>query len=769
MMLHKKMLRDIRRNIPQFITIFLMILIGVMAYTGIESYMLGMRASADRFYEECNLQDLDAYGDLNLSDLEQIRSMEHVQKAEGKYTVLANLETISGHKVELNFISSNEVCQIHIVEGEPYGEEKTGLWVDSYYAENAGIQVGDTLHITYQSLDITAPVLGLCNVPDHVYDTKDETEVFPSHSDYGFVYLPSSLMTDAFLSSEGITRDSYTSIMVDLDSGDAADEMRRTIRDEVDNVQLVMDIHDEPSEGGYQREIEEGDSYVGIFSGLFIFIALLSVITTMTRVVHRERMQIGTMKALGYSTGAITWHYISYALILSTLGGICGLLLGYFGLGRFFLGMEMEYYEVPNWSNEINPSSYLIFVLCIVLSCAASYLTARKLLRQPAAELLRVERPKVRQKGLRFTTGERFRSYSFATRWNLRDILRNKARTLTTLVGIAGCMVLMVAGLGMRDSIQNYLKLELEDINNYEYRMNLSPSITVPELMDLFENYTDRTSMTLSIEVDDPNGGTIDTNAYVDDSHGSVQILNVKNKPMTLSSYGVYVTRKFALLHGFEIGDTLTWRINGMDDVFESEIIGFNRDPQNQNMTMTRYYYQRLGIPYFPDSAYTDEDIQGKTIPGVSTIQSIDSVSDGINNMLSTMNSMILLIIFFAAVLAIVILYNMGILSFSEKDYQFATLKVLGFSDSKIGALFRQQNLWITIAAIIIGLPLGYFVTDFIFQEAIGDIYDFAAHITIPSYVLAAIGTFIISYLVTLFLNRKIRDIDMVQSLKANE
>ena len=201
--------------------------------------------------------------------------MEHVLNAEGKYTVLANIENFDGHKAELNFISSNDICRIHIVDGEPYGEDKTGFWLDSFYAENAGIAVGDTLHITYQSLDITAPVLGLCNVPDHVYDTKDETEIFPSHTDYGFLYLPSSMMTDAFLSAEGITRDTYTSIMVDLDSTENADALRSAIRDEVANAQMVMDIHDEPSEAGYQREIEEGDSYVGIFSGLVIVIKMI--------------------------------------------------------------------------------------------------------------------------------------------------------------------------------------------------------------------------------------------------------------------------------------------------------------------------------------------------------------------------------------------------------------------------------------------------------------------------------------------------------------
>ena len=769
MMLRRKMLRDIRKNVSQFITIFLMILIGVMAYSGIESYMIGMRSSADRFYEKCNLQDLDAYGTLNSADLAQIRGMDQVADAEGKFTILANIDTYPGHKAELNFISSNNICKIHIVDGEGYAPDKVGFWLDSYYAEKAGIHCGDTLHITYQTLDISAPVLGLCNVPDHVYDTKDDTEIFPSHTDYGFVYLPVSMMTDAFLSSEGITRDSFTSIMVDAEDGASITALRSALETQVANVQLAMDIHEEPSDYGYQREIEEGNTYVGIFSGLFIFIALLSVVTTMTRIVHRERMQIGTMKALGYATSRIAWHYVSYGLLLSALGGALGLVLGYFGIGKFFLAEEMAYYEVPEWKPGMDPKSYLVYVGCILMVCAASYLTVRKLLHQSAADLLRVERPKVQQKNIRFTTGERFREYSFATRWNLRDILRNKARSLTSLVGIIGCMVLIVAAFGIKDTINNYMKTEMEIINNYEYRMNLSNTISVEELMDLFQNHTDRTSMSLSIDVTSEDGDHITTNAFVDDTHGSVQALNKHYKPMDLYSYGVYVTRKFASLHGFEVGDTIKWKINGYDEEFESKIIGFNRDPQNQNMTMTRYYYQRLGLPYFPDSAYTNEDLSGKSIPGVATIQSIESITDGVSDMMSTMNAMIVMLVFFAVVLAAVILYNMGILSYSEKDYQFATLKVLGFSNNKIGKLFRQQNLWITILAIILGLPLGYFVTSYIFTNAIGDIYDFSVSIKPLTCFISAVGTFIISYLITVFMTRKIRDIDMVQSLKSNE
>lgn len=769
MMLRRKMLRDIRKNVSQFITIFLMILIGVMAFSGIKSYMFGMKQSAARFYETCNLQDLDAYGDLTSSDLEQIRNLDAVNDAEGKYTLLANVENHSGHKAELNFISSNNICKLHIVDGEAFSPEKTGLWVDSYYAEKAGIRCGDMLHITYQSLDINAPVLGLCNVPDHVYDTKDDTEIFPSHTDYGFVYLPVSMMTDPFLASEEVSRESYTSIMVDAKGGASISDLRTAIETQVASAQLVMDIHDEPSDYGYQREIEEGNTYVGIFSGLFIFIALLSVVTTMTRIVHRERTQIGTMKALGYSTARIAWHYVSYGLLLSALGGAVGLAVGYFGIGRFFLAEEMAYYEVPDWSAGMDPKSYFVYLGCILLVCVACYLTVYRLLRQSAADLLRVERPKVQNRSLRLTTGTRFQTYSFSTRWNLRDILRNKARSLTSLAGIVGCMVLIVAAFGIKDTINNYLKTEMEDINNYEYRMNLSPTITVEELMSLFENVTDRTSMTLSVDIQTSGGEKITTTAFVNDTHGSVQPMNTRYRAMDLSSYGVYVTQKFAALHGFKVGDTVHWKINGLDEEYESEIIGLNRDPQNQNMTMTRYYYQRLGLPYFPDSAYTDDDISGETIPGVSTIQSITSITDGVKDMMSTMNAMIVMLVFFAVVLAVVILYNMGILSFSEKDYQFATLKVLGFSNGKIGKLFRQQNIWITVAAIILGLPLGYLVTEYIFTKAIGDIYDFGISVRPLTCIIAAIGTFIVSCLVTVFLTRKIRSIDMVQSLKSNE
>ena len=152
-----------------------------------------------------------------------------------------------------------------------------------------------------------------------------------------------------------------------------------------------------------------------------------------------------------------------------------------------------------------------------------------------------------------------------------------------------------------------------------------------------------------------------------------------------------------------------------------------------------------------------------------SRVKDIKSLKEGMTNMLSTMKEMIVLIIGIAILLGSIIIYNLGILSYTEKQYQFATLKVLGFKDKQIKKIFIKQNNWIAIISIIIGLPLGYYLTDWLFKTAIEEHYDFGANISISTYLIAAFGTFIISYIVSRFLAKKINDIDMVTSLKGNE
>ena len=790
-MLNKKLFRDIKFNKSQFITIFLMVFIGVLAYTGIESYMGGMTKTADKFYGDYNLQELDATSrNFSKEDLENIKSIEHVNNAERKLTIVGTMIHEEDRTLQLNFIESNEISKFYVAEGESFDVNKSGVWLDEYYASKNNIKVGDTIKIKYDTAIFEEKVNALINVPDHVYDVKDEASIFPNHIDYGFAYLsvkdfPESYAKKIAMESLKIEDESvfdamvpnfnyldnlfYNYIMVDVDEESNKNFVKNEIDEKIDNCLGVLDIKDEPSYQSYQSEIEEGETYVGVFSGLFLFIAMLSVITTMTRVVKKQRIQIGTLKALGFKKKKINAHYVGYGFWISLVASALGVLAGPFLIGNLFLNMEFEFYQIPS-NGVVFPISGFVVAACVVIGVSIiTYLTCRKELKESPAETLRAKLTKVKSKTLNVTTKGFFKKMGFASKWNFRDIIRNKMRTIMGIAGITGCAMLLVCAFGMLDSLNNFLDIQFKKMYNFKYQLTISSDITEEKLEDLINKYGNHTSQTLLIEVKDGEN-KVSNNIFVNDTSDYVRLLGHKWETTEMKNDGVYVTEKFAEVNGYNIGDTVTWHIFGDSTYYETKIIGFNRDPQNQNINMSRAYLESLGITYKPDKIYTNDDLSNmKHIDGVELIQDKDALEDGLNNMLSTMKSMIGLIMFIACLLGSVIIYNLGILSFTEKQYQFATLKVLGFKDKKIKGIYIKQNNWITYISIIIGLPLGYFMTDFLFKMALSDNYDFGAYIKIATYIIAAVGTYIVSFVVSKILSKKINKIDMVTSLKGNE
>jgi ABC-type antimicrobial peptide transport system permease subunit len=419
----------------------------------------------------------------------------------------------------------------------------------------------------------------------------------------------------------------------------------------------------------------------------------------------------------------------------------------------------------------MNPKSYLVALLVILAVSLITYITGRKILKENPAETLRTKIPNVKGRIINITKKSFFKKLSFESIWNVRDILRNKMRTFMGVAGVVGCCMLIVCSFGMLDSMNYFVELQFETIYNFDYKLNLKENLNDNELKILYDKYGDYTSESLGIEIKDDDGNREANNIFVTDAKDYVRFVNRKNKIIDKpTNDGVFITYKLAETKGYQLGDEITWHIYGDNKYYTSKIIGFNKDPQNQNISMTREYLESLGLTYQPDSLYTNVNLKNiKEIENVEVVQDIESLKEGMNNMLSMMKTMLVLIISIAILLGGIIIYNLGILSYTEKEYQFATLKVLGFKDKQIKHIFIKQNNWIAIVSIIIGLPLGFLLTDWLFKTAIEEHYDFAAYITIRTYIISAIGTFIVSYLVSKFLARKIKNIDMVTSLKGNE
>lgn len=789
-MLRRKMVRDIKQNLSQFITIFLMVFIGVMAYSGIESYMEGMKQTANNFYGDYNLQDLNVMGALSEKDLDTIENIDNVKDANGKLTVNSVLENDSDVTLSMNFIEENNVSKFYVVEGEEFKLDTKGIWLDNFFAQENNLKIGDTLRLKYDGYVFEENIVGFINVPDHVYDVKDESQLYPDHKTFGFAYLSINELenyiknqvmkemniTDADVFDKMLSdfnyKDylKYNTIMVDIDDKSKTNEVKSSIEDKIPNAVLI-NIEDTSSYAQYQGEIEEGETYIGVFSGLFLFIALLSVVTTMTRVVTKQRLQIGTLKALGFKKNKIILHYISYSFWISLIASLLGLVAGRFFIGSVFIGMEMSFFEIPNGVPVIKNDSYIVAALVVLCVSFVTYLATRKILKEKTADTLRNETLKVKSKSLNITTMGIFKKMNFSTKWNIRDMFRNKARTITGIVGVTACAMLIVCSLGMLDSMNYFIDLQFNRLFNFDYKLSLKSDISEDLLKDLTDKYGDNTSESLYIEIKNKDGNMETNNIFVTDSKDYIRFVDNKDKFIKLDQDdGVYVTYKLAETNGYKIGDEITWRISGNNNYYTSKIVGFNKDPQNQNMTITRKYLESLDMEYKPDSLYTDVDLSNSNdIDGVSVISNIDKLKEGMNGMLQTMKTMIVLIIVIAVILGTVIIYNLGILSYTEKQYQFATLKVLGFKDKKIQKIFIKQNNIVAVISIILGLPAGFYLTDWLFKTAIEDSYDFGAHINIQTYIIAALGTFVMSYLVSKLLARKIKKIDMVTSLKGNE
>ena len=788
-MLYRKMWRDIKNNLSQFITIFLMIMIGIMAYSGIESYMDGMTNTAKKFYKENNLQDVNVLGLMTKDDLNQIKEMNHVKDAELKLSLTAT--TNKNKTLLLNVIETNNISKFYIMDGEEFQKNSSGVWLDNFYAEENNIKVGDTILVKYESMKLQEEVKGLINVPDHLYDVRDSSELYPDRKEFGFAYISSSEIPESYIKNM-ISKEKnieeelidqiipnfnykdyipWNSIMVDIDQKKNRDGVKNKIEDEIKNAKAIINIEDTSSYVTYQGEIDEGKTYVGVFSGIFLFIAMLSVITTMSRLIRKERVQIGTLKALGFTNRRILFHYIGYGLWISLLATIIGLILGYFVIGKIFINLEMSFFEIPNGKPSMNNTSYFVSLIAILMVCFITYKTGKSILKENPAETLRTKIPKVNGKTLNITKKKIFKKLHFESIWNIRDILRNKMRTFMGVAGVVGCCMLIVCALGMLDSMNFFVKLQFETLYHFDYKLNLKENLNTEELKKLYDKYGKNTSKSLGIEIKNKKGIRESNNIFVTDASNYVRFVNRKNEIIPKpKDNGVYITYKLAEKEGYKIGDKITWHIYGEDKYYESKIIGFNKDPQNQNITMTRNYLESLKIDYIPDSLYTNKNLENKKeIKNVETIQNIDNLKEGMEEMLSMMKTMLVLIIGIAILLGTIIIYNLGVLSYAEKEYQFATLKVLGFEDKQIKNIFTKQNNWIAIISIIIGLPLGYYLTDWLFKTAIEEHYDFGASITVRTYIIAAIGTFIVSYIVSKVLSRKIKNIDMVTSLKGNE
>ena len=420
------------------------------------------------------------------------------------------------------------------------------------------------------------------------------------------------------------------------------------------------------------------------------------------------------------------------------------------------------YIDLPSWPLYAPMFTWIVIIAINIFLTFIGFLSVRRMLRGTAADALRPYSPK-QIKHLRIEETKRFKALSFSTKWNLRDCLRHKSRTCMTLIGIVGCMVLLVGGLGMQDTVNAFVDVFFDQANHYAVKINLdTESVTNREAQDLADQYDGDWVAQRSVQIGDKGFGL----EIYSITHDRVRFADEEMKLIPLGDEGAYISGRIAGEFGVGAGDSLRFTPYGGSESYTVTIAGVLRS-LSESVVMTKAYAEAVGIDYTISSIFTEQtDIAAND--HILNTQTKQAVMDSFNTFMELMNTMIFLLVLAAVILGIVVLYNLGVMSYTERYREMATLKVVGFQNSRIGRLLIGQNIWLSVLGILIGLPAGVGVLKYLLT-ALASEYEMKLTLGPATYLISILLTFLVSLLVGLMVARKNRNIDMVAALKTEE
>lgn len=735
----------------------IMISIGVGIFLGFNIEWKSLEYDALTFLDSTDYADYRLYSEtgFNGDDIEAIQNIDGVDAATRYFNVNVSVKDTK-KSVALNVSENYTVSTMMIIDGASYDENSDGIWLSDKFADANDIQIGDTLTVTYTGIELDGEVVGLVKSGENMICVADENQLMPDYESFGFAYVTPKKLENAL----GFAFYPQINIISDMEKTD----LEQAIKDATGTTFLVTAKDEHMAYAGVMSEAEEGKTMGSILPVLFLAIALLTMVTTMHRIAANEKVQIGTLKALGFRDRKILMHYTSYGLMIGISGLIIGVALGYLVAALVISpsGMMSTYIDMPDWKLVMPDFCIPVMIAALVFLTLISYLSVKKMLRGTAADALRPYTPNAMKKSV-IEKLPFWEKLSFGTKWNIRDILRHKARSAMTLVGVFGCMLLLVGGLGMKDTMENFLNVLDEDISNYTTKVNLSESASNEDSAALAEDLRGDWQASKGISYE---GKTITMEIYSADNE-KIRFITEDNELTELTDDGVYLCLR--LKDTAEIGDTIEFSPYGSEETYTVKVAGYLRSLVTECIVMTDTYADSAGVEYHISSIYTDtasEDIESSAI--ISGKQDKKTIMDSYDTFMEIMNVMIIVLVAAAIVLGIVVLYNLGVMSYVERHRELATLKVLGFRDKQIGRLLITQNIWLTFIGAASGLPGGVSVLYALVTALVSE-YELSLTLGWMTYAVSIALTFGVSLLVGWMVSGKNKKIDMVEALKGSE
>ena len=829
----KNLLREIKRTFTKFLSIFAICALGVAFFAGIRATSPDMKEAGDRLYNTYNLSDISVISTSgltadNIRDLESIEGIQAVRaslfvdamargtdekeknlrlysmpiKLKSEYAPLIDLIPDYGIDTSPEY----EMNGVEIVSGRmPLNDPETAL---DYTLEGSLVkQLGDEITLTTSGGTVTLRVIGFIRSPMYISMFERGTSSIGNGTSDGFAYASgnaiSSLGTKLPVMSLLNTYYTRADIVISGKEGLSAysDEYEALVNEVTDRIEdyastqsgtwYIQDRSGNPGYSDYSENTDRIAAVGDVFPLIFFIVAALVCLTTMTRMVEEQRIEMGTMKALGYGGWQIAMKYAVYAMSACISGGVVGAIIGF----KLFPYVIMKGYSIMYYLGKLETPyradiAFMAIAAMAVCTAAATFSACYASLKEVPATLMRPKAPKAGRRVLLEKIPFIWKKLSFTSKVTVRNLFRYKKRFFMSVIGIAGSGALLVTAFGLNDSIFGIIEKQFGDIWQMDVQAYVYEAMPLADMQELLgknpaNDDFDSVMFCLDSQMECKNGGRSQSGVHLlgvesAESMGGRVSLHNGGTPVTLDDSGVVVTAKLAETLSIKAGDEINMRTGGEDHLMR--VIGVADNYVYHYVYITAAYYETVfgkamqynGFMGNLKDGLTDETMDAMSTQLLSdsrmyTVRTIGSIYDSVWDSLSILNYVVLVLILGSGMLTFVVMLNLTNINIGERMRELATLRVLGFYDKEMYAYIFRENNALSVIGAFVGLLFGKIMHLFVIRTCEVDMVMFVRSAKPLSYVYAFALTIVFSLIVNLLMRPKVRAIDMVESLKSAE
>ncbi|WP_207721007.1 ABC transporter permease [Clostridium gasigenes] len=783
------MARDFLKNKLAFGSVLLMSALCLATFSGLTGVWTGMQSMRSQYLEDTG----NTTSDYIISVSELTSELESEIGKSSMFTNVERREIISGtmpkyqdksdnnsritSNLKIYVIDDNGIRNPKLVAENDWGGE--GIWLDNDFYKDNNLNADDSINIKYlNGKESEVTVSGSIMVPENIMFLPTPFDVKVNHQNYAYAFCTRSF-AEKNLSSLYSQKQIVLSTKNEVSEDQLMDELTKNLGR--DRIQTVQSLDNTVGLRGYEDKIKQVKVYSIFFPLLFLIISIITLQSTMKRLVLDQRNIIGTLSAIGVSEKAIIVHYLLYGLICSGLGAIIGVVIGPKVISPALMNTLKSQFSMPAWTVGFGVLVILVAILLTLLSMFFIYTECKRLFKESPASIIKNKSSEIKKMNLLEKMID-VKWIPYNIKWILRDIFRNASRSIMAIFGAMGFVILLITGLGLYNSINYSFDKTYNEDYVYCHKLLVSPNTTSEDKNSIESNVKSSNPVWLEqsvIKIYDKNNVLKNTTLSMISDDSAIKLEGTDKKYINLrnlKSNEVVLSKKLANELSVQVGDRITFRTNSSTKKQENiHVVGLTNLSFPQGIfTNEKFYVENKKESDFATFLLTGElpdDVYEKITENSKILKDYQKNDQYLESkdILKSIITIIYLLVMIAMLLGICILVNYNLLIFSNRYREFATLKVIGLLDKDITFLSFISNAILTIIGCILGIPFGTLLLQFYVNVASPSNQEYLCHFNVLDITVVIGAAILISFVINIILNIKINKINMVESLKSIE